>query len=112
MRAQHDDPERRALIAGVEGNRRRERCAGRAQSRRVAALVFTDLGGPGYATVRASPRELETELVCIPRPLERNDAADGGPLVYRAVHRVRRWRAGERPELRQEIVEGDAGLAI
>jgi alkaline phosphatase D len=62
--------------------------------------------------VRASPRELETEFVCIPRPLERCDAADGGRLVYRAVHRVQLWRAGERPVLRQEIVEGDAGLAI
>jgi len=62
--------------------------------------------------VRASPAELETEFVCIPRPLERSDAEDGGPLVYRAVHRVRLWRAGERPKLRQEIVEGDAGLAI
>jgi len=48
----------------------------------------------------------------IPRPLERSDAADGGPLVYRAVHRVELWRAGERPKLLQEIVEGDAGLAI
>lgn len=75
-------------------------------------LVFTDFRGHGYATVRASPRELETEFVCIPRPLERSDAADGGPLVYRAVHRVQLWRAGERPVLRQEIVEGDAGLAI
>lgn len=75
-------------------------------------LAFTDFGGHGYATVRASPRELETEFVCIPRPLERNEAPDGGPLVYRAVHRVGLWRAGERPQLRQEIVEGDAGLAI
>lgn len=75
-------------------------------------LKFTDLGGHGYATVRASPQELETEFVCIPRPLERADAADGGPLVYRAIHRVHLWRTGERPELRQEIVEGDAGLAI
>jgi alkaline phosphatase D len=75
-------------------------------------IRFADFGGHGYATVRASPEELETEFVCIPRPMERNDAADGGPLVYRAVHRVRLWSAGERPELRQEIVEGDAGLAI
>ncbi len=75
-------------------------------------LAFADFGGHGYATVRASPEELETEFVCIPRPLERSEREDGGPLVYRAVHRVRRWRAGERPELRQEIVEGDAGLAI
>ncbi len=75
-------------------------------------IKFADFGGHGYATVRVSPEELETEFVCIPRPMERNDAADGGPLVYRAVHRVRLWSAGERPELRQEIVEGDAGLAI
>ncbi|HET8692565.1 MAG TPA: alkaline phosphatase D family protein, partial [Steroidobacteraceae bacterium] len=75
-------------------------------------LRFADLGGHGYATVRASPEELETEFVCIPRPLERSATEDGGPLVYRAVHRVRLWRAGERPELRQDIVEGDAGLAV
>ena len=75
-------------------------------------LEFTDLGGHGYATVRVSPEELETEFVCIPRPLERNTEEDGGPLVYRAVHRVRLWQTGERPKLRQEIVEGDAGLAI
>jgi len=75
-------------------------------------IRFADFGGHGYATVRASPEELETEFVCIPRPMERNDAADGGPLSYRAVHRVRLWTAGERPELRQEIVEGDAGLAV
>jgi alkaline phosphatase D len=75
-------------------------------------LKFTDLGGHGYATVRASPQELETEFVCIPRPLERSGTEDGGRLVYRAVHRVQLWGPGERPELRQEIVEGDAGLAI
>lgn len=75
-------------------------------------VEFTDLGGHGYATVRASPQELETEFVCIPRPLERCDTADGGPIAYRAVHRVQLWRPGERPEMRQEIVEGDAGLAI
>jgi alkaline phosphatase D len=75
-------------------------------------LRFADFGGHGYSVVRASPEELETEFVCIPRPMERIDAVDGGPLLYRAVHRVRLWRAGERPELRQEIVEGDAGLAV
>ncbi len=75
-------------------------------------LKFVDFNGHGYATVRASADELETEFVCIPRPLERNEGEDGGPLVYRAVHRVSRWTTGERPQLRQEIVEGDAGLAI
>ncbi|HKE46758.1 MAG TPA: alkaline phosphatase D family protein [Rhodanobacteraceae bacterium] len=75
-------------------------------------LAFADFGGHGYATVRATPEELATEFVCIPRPMERNDAADGGPLVYRVVHRVRLWRAGERPELRQTVVEGDVALAV
>jgi alkaline phosphatase D len=79
---------------------------------RVARREFADFGGHGYATVRASADELETEFVCIPRPFERNDAEDGGPLTYRAIHRVRLWRAGERPQLRQEIAEGDASLAI
>ena len=75
-------------------------------------LRFADFGGHGYATVRASPGELETEFVCIPRPMEHNAAEDGGPLVYRAVHRVRLWRAGEHPDLRQEIIEGDVALAV
>ena len=75
-------------------------------------LTFADPGGHGYATVKASARELETEFVCIPRPFERNLADDGGPLVYRVRHRVPLWRAGERPQLIQEVVEGDPGLAV
>ncbi|HJT98610.1 MAG TPA: alkaline phosphatase D family protein [Rhodanobacteraceae bacterium] len=75
-------------------------------------LKFADFGGHGYATVRVTPTELETEFVCIPRPMERNPAPDGGALAYRAVHRVALWRAGERPVMRQEVVEGDAGLAV
>lgn len=75
-------------------------------------LTFTDLGGHGYATVRASPEELETEFVCIPRPLERSETEDGGPLRYRVVHRVAHWAPGERPEMRREIAEGDVGLSI
>jgi alkaline phosphatase D len=75
-------------------------------------LKFADFGGHGYATVRVSPAQLETEFVCIPRPMERNDADDGGALAYRAVHRVNLWQKDERPELMQEIVEGDASLLI
>jgi hypothetical protein len=29
-----------------------------------------------------------------------------------AIHQARLWRAGQRPELRQEIAEGNVGLAI
>jgi alkaline phosphatase D len=75
-------------------------------------LRFIDLAGHGYATVRASPDELTTEFVCIPRPLERSERADGGPLRYRVVHRVARWAPGERPEMRREIIEGDVGLSV
>jgi len=75
-------------------------------------LTFVDYAGHGYATVRATAGELETEFVCIPRPLERNEAPDGGPLVYRAIHRVRNWRPGERPQMQQEIVEGNAMYSI
>lgn len=74
-------------------------------------LKFLDLGGHGYATVRVTPEELETEFVCIPRPIDRATTEDGGPLAYRAVHRVKKWAPGETPRLEQEIVEGTTPLA-
>ena len=43
-------------------------------------LKFVDLGGHGYARSRASAERLETEFVCIPRPIEGSDRPDGGPL--------------------------------
>ncbi len=75
-------------------------------------LSFLDLGGHGYATVRATSAELETEFVCIPRPLERSDRVDGGPLTYRVSHRVKLWPAGTRPRLDRTILEGDPALSI
>lgn len=75
-------------------------------------LKFLDYAGHGYATVRATPDELETEFVCIPVPLERSGTDDGGPMRYRVTHHVSLWEPGGRPELRQEILEGDPGLAI
>ena len=74
-------------------------------------LRFADYGGHGFATVRASPDGLDTEFVCIPRPYERSDSPDGGPVRYRVVHRVPLWRRGERPQLEQHIVEGEPTLA-
>ena len=70
-------------------------------------VSFVDMGGHGYAVVRITPDELEAEFVCIPRPIERSDRADGGPLLYRARHRTRLWRKGEAPGLVAQIVEGD-----
>lgn len=75
-------------------------------------LEFVDFAGHGYATVRASSRELETEFVCIPRPLERSEREDGGPLRYRVLHRVARWAPGEAPVMRREIVEGDVAFSV
>jgi alkaline phosphatase D len=75
-------------------------------------LKFLDYAGHGYTVVRASPDELETEFVCIPVPLERSETEDGGPLRYRVAHRVSRWEPGEAPRLRQEVLEGDPGLAV
>jgi len=75
-------------------------------------LSFVDMGGHGYATVRVDASTMVTDFVCIPRPLERSPGVDGGPLRYRVRHEVPLWRAGERPRMRQTILEGDAGLAV
>jgi alkaline phosphatase D len=75
-------------------------------------LEFVDMGGHGYAVVTAASETLETEFVCIPRPIARAQTADGGPLRYRVRHSARRWGAGERPTLIQEVLEGDPGLAV
>src|SRR6185295_13702092 len=75
-------------------------------------LTFLDMGGHGYATVRLTADAMECEFVCIPRPLERSEQADGGPLRYRVVHRVPLWGKGERPRLERRVVEGDPGLSL
>jgi alkaline phosphatase D len=75
-------------------------------------LSFIDMGGHGYATVRASSDAFECEFVCIPRPVERAEAADGGPLRYRVAHRAKLWAKGEPPRLEQRVLEGDPGLSI
>lgn len=75
-------------------------------------LSLLDQGGHGYGLVTATTDQLSTEFVCIPRPLERSDRPDGGPLTYRVVHRTRLWKAGEAPRLEQEILEGDPWYCI
>lgn len=75
-------------------------------------LEFVDMGGHGYAKVRLTADEMRTEFVCIPRPVTRSDRPDGGPLRYRVAHTARLWRSGERPQLRQQVIEGDPGLSI
>ncbi|HEV7374045.1 MAG TPA: alkaline phosphatase D family protein [Pyrinomonadaceae bacterium] len=75
-------------------------------------LSFMDMSGHGYTTVRASATDIEVEFVCIPRPLERSDRADGGDLRYRVAHRVKRWKSGEAPELLRTKTEGELPLII
>ena len=75
-------------------------------------LSFVDLGGHGYATVRVTADALETEFVCIPRPIERSSGPDGGPLRYRVSHRARLWKRGERPSLEQRVLEGTPTVSI
>jgi alkaline phosphatase D len=75
-------------------------------------LSFLDMGGHGYATVRASADAWECEFVCIPRPIEPTTRRDGGPLLYRVVHRTPLWTKGERPQIEQRVVEGNPALSL
>jgi alkaline phosphatase D len=75
-------------------------------------LTFVDNGGHGYATVRCDAEKMVTEFVCIPRPITRAPGTDGGPLRYRVRHEVPLWKAGERPQMTQTVVEGDVGLSV
>ena len=75
-------------------------------------LSFVDMGGHGYSVVRVTSDMFETEFVCIPRPIERSERPDGGPLLYRTRHRARSWRKGERPKLELQVLEGDPRFSI
>jgi alkaline phosphatase D len=75
-------------------------------------LAFVDLGGHGYAKVQVSNDEMRTEFVCIPRPIERSERPDGGPLRYRVVLTAALWKSGERPRLKTSVLEGDVGLSM
>jgi alkaline phosphatase D len=90
----------------------RERARALSNPQLAPHLKFVDLGGHGYAKVRLSRTVMQTEFVCIPRPVARSDRADGGPLRYRVLHSAQLWKAGERPQLEQQVVEGDVGLSI
>ena len=75
-------------------------------------LKFVDMGGHGYSVVRATGDSIETEFVCIPRPVERSHREDGGPLVYRVRHRAKPWRSGEQPELVGQVLDGDPRFSV
>jgi alkaline phosphatase D len=75
-------------------------------------VSFVDMGGHGYSVVHVTSDAFETEFVCIPRPIERSERPDGGPLRYRARHRAHLWHKGETPKLDAQIVEGDAKFSV
>ena len=75
-------------------------------------VSFVDMGGHGYSVVRATDQFVETEFVCIPRPLERSEGADGGPLRYRVAFRAMRWAPGVAPTLETRVIEGDPKFSV
>ena len=75
-------------------------------------LSFVDMGGHSYAVVRATTDSIETEFVCIPRPLERSERPDGGALAYRARFRAPLWQEGKVPKLEMQILEGDPKFSV
>jgi alkaline phosphatase D len=75
-------------------------------------VSFVDMGGHGYATVRVTGDRMETEFVCIPRPIERNAAPEGGPVLYRVRYSAALWADGESPKLKGEILEGDPRFSV
>ena len=78
----------------------------------IAASFFRGYGRAWLRGGHVSSTTLETEFVCIPRPLERSESADGGPLVYRVKHKAKLWKKGQTPKLEQQIVEGDPRFSI
>jgi alkaline phosphatase D len=105
---------RHGVRACLEYGRSRDVVKARAQTNPQLSphLAFLDMGGHGYATVHATADSFETAFVCIPRPIERSERADGGPLSYRVVHRARLWSKGQRPQLEQQVLEGNPELSL
>jgi alkaline phosphatase D len=75
-------------------------------------LSFVDMGGHGYSVVHAAADRLETDFICLPRPIVRQDQPDGGPILYRVRHTAKLWRKHERPNLEQKVIEGNPAFSI
>ena len=75
-------------------------------------VAFVDMAGHGYTVVSADAHAIDTEFVCIVRPIKRATTPDGGPLRYRVSHRATMWQPGTPPKLEQRMLEGDAKLSI
>jgi len=96
----------------LQGSGDLKRAAAASNPKLAPHLSFMDMGGHGYSTVRAAADEVEVEFVCLPRPLERSERADGGDLVYRVTHRARKWESGVAPKLERTKTEGNLPLVI
>jgi alkaline phosphatase D len=75
-------------------------------------VAFVDMGGHGYSVVRATSEAIETTFVCIPRPLERSEREDGGPLNYRVRFLTHLWENGKAPKLDKWVLEGDPKFSV
>src|SRR5438874_13832255 len=94
---------------GLASNTRKvEISAGRACFRIPASHCIFGLLIWTATVTRSSPASdcLETELVCIPCPIERSDGADVGPLAYRVKYHARLWRKCKAANWEEQIVEG------
>ena len=70
-------------------------------------LSFVDMGGHGYAMVTASAPDARDRVRLHPAPDRAQRRAGRRPARYRVRHRAPLWRAGERPQLEQRVLEGD-----
>ncbi|MDB5678875.1 alkaline phosphatase D family protein [Sphingomonas bacterium] len=75
-------------------------------------VEFVDMAGHGYTVISADAHAIDSEFVCIVRPIARATTPDGGPLRYRVSHRAPRWKPGQAPKLEQRMLEGDAELSV
>jgi alkaline phosphatase D len=75
-------------------------------------LSFVDMGGHGYSVVHVTSDAIETEFVCIPRPVERSERADGGALNYRVRFRAGLWEKGHSPKLEGTVIEGNPKFSL
>ena len=68
------------------------------------------MGGHGYSVVHAAADRLETDFICLPRPIVRQDQPDGGPILYRVRHGAKLWSKHERPNLEAEGDRRQSGV--
>ena len=100
------------VVPGVCEEWRHPQGARLVESRSVAASFLRGHGWPRLCGRSRLEQMFETEFVCIPRPLERSERPDGGPLLYRTRHRASLWRKGETPRLEMQILEGDPRFSV